>query len=159
MRNWSHSSKRLELCERKPSASTSATGKHISGPRAHKRENNGDARIPGALDFLKLALLVFSLLSICPIDLLEPRRIIRNKGAHKSDMSEEDRQAMEVALRVLMAFATTGRDPDPADVERLRQLEPRKATLPIDELAREVIERRTSRLEHGQSLERSAALA
>jgi hypothetical protein len=52
----------------------------------------------------------------------------------------EDQQAMELALRVLTAISTK-RDPEPADVETLRQLEPREANLPIDELACAVIKR------------------
>jgi hypothetical protein len=60
-------------------------------------------------------------------------------GCAQLDMAE-DQQAMEVALRVLTAISTK-LDPEPADVERLRQLEPQEVTLPIDELACAVIRR------------------
>jgi hypothetical protein len=50
------------------------------------------------------------------------------KGCAQLDR-DEDRQTIEVALRMLLAI-TKMRDPEPADVEMLRQLEPREATRP-----------------------------
>jgi hypothetical protein len=56
------------------------------------------------------------------------------------DVVYEDRQVVEVALRVLMAI-TAKQEPERADVETLRKLELREATLPIDELACAVVTR------------------
>lgn len=54
-------------------------------------------------------------------------------------MGTENLVAFETARRVLSALATK-RDPDPADVDKLRRLAPPWAQLPTDKLAANVME-------------------
>src|SRR5215469_2940743 len=54
-------------------------------------------------------------------------------------MGRENLYAIETARRVLRALAAK-HDPDPTDVQRLRQLAPPLAQLPLDELAAKVMQ-------------------